>query len=79
MNDTMDNMKNNITNNQELSKYLGIGSRCAAMLFGAMAMLIFMSEELYLENEMYPYVAQILAVVSFLLLYLFEHFKERFV
>lgn len=62
----------------ELSKYLGIGSRCAAMFFGAMAMLIFMSEELYLENEMYPYVAQILAVASFLLLYLFEHFKERF-
>lgn len=65
--------------NLEISKYLGIGSRCAAMLFGGMAMLIFMSEELYLENEMYPYVAQVLAIVSFLLLYLFEHFRERFI
>ncbi|MDQ1254037.1 MAG: hypothetical protein QG646_3251 [Euryarchaeota archaeon] len=60
-------------------KYLDFCSRCAAMFFGGIAMLVFMNETLYLTNIKYSYVAQLLAFVSLLLLYALEAFKERLV
>lgn len=60
-----------------LLKYLNIASKCFAMFFGGMAMLVFMDEELYILNQLYPYVAQGLAFTTFLLIGLFESVKER--
>lgn len=60
-------------------KYLDFGTRCIAMFFGGMAMLVFMNETLYLTNIKYSYVAQILAFVCLIVLYALEAFKERLV
>jgi hypothetical protein len=60
-------------------KYLDFVSRCTAMFFGGMAMLVFMNETLYLTNIKYSYVGQIAAFVCLLLLYALEAFKERLV
>ncbi|MPM70964.1 hypothetical protein SDC9_117927 [bioreactor metagenome] len=60
-------------------KYVDFMSRCTAMFFGGMAILLLMNETLYLTNIKYPYVAQILAFICLLLLYALEAFKERLV
>lgn len=60
-----------------LSKYLNIGSKCTAMFFGGMLMLVFMNEELYTLNQLYPHTAQILTLATFLLIGFFEYVKER--
>ncbi len=60
-------------------KYLDFGSRCTAMFFGGMTMLVFMNDTLYFANIKYSYVAQMLAFVCLLMLYALEAFKERLV
>lgn len=53
--------------NKFLKTWTYTGSRCAWGFLGGMVLLMFMTENLYFENIMYPYAAKIAGLIAFVL------------
>lgn len=53
---------------------LFLSSRVSWGFCGAMVMLVFIDENLYLENSIYPYAAKVACAVAFILSCLFDAF-----
>jgi len=53
--------------NKFLKTWTYTGSRCAWGFLGGMVLLMFMTENLYFENIMYPYAAKIAGLTAFVL------------
>lgn len=63
----------NILDDQRfIERSIYTGSRCAWGFLGGMILLMFLTEDLYFENIMYPYAAKIAGVFAFVLAIFFD-------